>query len=720
MRFANRCWLDTFGFRDADIADTPFAQLLRPDNHETFLSHCRRHPTEGKGDAVYFWQIKDSMGLPLPVRIQANTLMQADGTHLHQFACIREAAPRYREIFEHNHAGLAVYRPTEEGDDFRFVDFNRQAEAITNSSRDEVIGKRLLEEFPNMGKTPLVQALKSVSQDGNPVSLPPFYYEDATRRGFRKNGLFRLSGGEVVAHFTDTTEDEVARIFLDTLFDFDQNFVFSTINGEEIHQCNKALLAFLGYDSLDSFKAKHRCICERFVEVPEEGYIGPEINGVNWLEHTLTKQEKETVKAKLLSNDNEPRIFSVHARKIAYDSHERYVVMMSDITLLETFNTSLRQEVARQTDDLIQLHDLLQKSEEIAGSGSWSLDLTSREVTLSPWMYELLELPSDRQVVDNTLFDTLVCDGEPRSENALLYQSFVRGSFCSKKKICLPSGREKLILSLGDVSCDTEGVPVTLYGVSRDITDEERLDELQKENERLRLHRHKMDSLHAMFNAIAHHWRQPLSVLALLAYDLQHQVAEKIESPDGKEEAAKSLTRLMDTIQNLSNTINDFALFSHNTREIHPLAIKEVTEEAVRLYSAKLRDNHITVDVSGEGFVSDGNKYELMRVISGLIENGREAILARRKSDPEHIGSIRIEVENRQIIITDNGCGIDKKERERIFEPYYTTKFMGRGVGLTLYYNTIALDELFNAYLTLRSSGTDGSSFVIRFPGVPH
>jgi len=69
----------------------------------------------------------------------------------------KQTERRYRKMFENMKAGVAIYLPVENGNDFIFLDFNRAAEKITNTLHNKVIGKTLLSQFPNMNKTPFFQ-----------------------------------------------------------------------------------------------------------------------------------------------------------------------------------------------------------------------------------------------------------------------------------------------------------------------------------------------------------------------------------------------------------------------------------------------------------------------------------------------------------------------------------------------------------------------------------
>ncbi|MBI9037410.1 MAG: PAS domain S-box protein [Bacteroidales bacterium] len=118
----------------------------------------------------------------------------------------RISEERFRKLIEHMPSGVAIYSPIDNGNNFKFLEVNKAAEIITNSTKNDLIGYSLLEKFPNMGKSPLVKGLKKVNTTGKDLHIPPFYYKDSVREGWRENYIYKLQSGEIVAIFTDVSE----------------------------------------------------------------------------------------------------------------------------------------------------------------------------------------------------------------------------------------------------------------------------------------------------------------------------------------------------------------------------------------------------------------------------------------------------------------------------------------------------------------------------------
>ncbi|WP_051294997.1 ABC transporter substrate binding protein [Maridesulfovibrio bastinii] len=119
---------------------------------------------------------------------------------------LAQSEDRFRAMFEYMGSGIAIYEAVDNQKDFIFKDLNPMAEKITNLSRDEVIGERLLKLFPSMKESGLLETLMKVHKFGGYEYLPPFYYSDDLRSGWRENRIYSLPSGEIITIFDDVTK----------------------------------------------------------------------------------------------------------------------------------------------------------------------------------------------------------------------------------------------------------------------------------------------------------------------------------------------------------------------------------------------------------------------------------------------------------------------------------------------------------------------------------
>ncbi|PLX01390.1 MAG: hypothetical protein C0594_13220, partial [Marinilabiliales bacterium] len=119
---------------------------------------------------------------------------------------LRQSEERFRKLIENMPSGVAIYKPVNNGKDFEFIDVNKEAEKITNSKKKDLIGHTLQEKFPNMINGPLVKNLRKIHKNGQEIYIPPFFYKDKQREGWRENYIYKLRSGEIVAIFKDVTQ----------------------------------------------------------------------------------------------------------------------------------------------------------------------------------------------------------------------------------------------------------------------------------------------------------------------------------------------------------------------------------------------------------------------------------------------------------------------------------------------------------------------------------
>jgi len=210
---------DLLGYEPQEILNTKFDEIVHPNDvhfcydflnkvlqskeKQAGIKYRVRHKEDG-------WKYHISNGSPLINEKNNQTTfvgVARDVTEKHKNeVSLKEKEFRYRKLFENMQNGVAIYRAVNDGADFEFVAFNSAAERITNTKFEELYGKTLLQEFPNMRNAPLYKALQEVHLTGKEKHLEPFYYDDNKRNGWRENFIYKLPGYEIVAIFNDVTQ----------------------------------------------------------------------------------------------------------------------------------------------------------------------------------------------------------------------------------------------------------------------------------------------------------------------------------------------------------------------------------------------------------------------------------------------------------------------------------------------------------------------------------
>jgi signal transduction histidine kinase len=214
---------------------------------------------------------------------------------------------------------------------------------------------------------------------------------------------------------------------------------------------------------------------------------------------------------------------------------------------------------------------------------------------------------------------------------------------------------------------------------------EEEIVRQMQENKEIQYHlmqQEKLAAMGEMIGNIAHQWRQPLSVISMLATGTRY--AHELGIQDEKE-TLDACTQINENAQYLSRTIDDFRSFIRGEHVRTRFRIDEVMESLTNLVTSQLVNHNISITVTGaEGIEIDGYRNDLLQALINIINNAKDALIEQR---PHH-RCICIAVEedstHLHLRIRDNGGGISEEILPRIFEPYFTTKHPSKGTGLGL------------------------------------
>jgi len=186
-----------------------------------------------------------------------------------------------------------------------------------------------------------------------------------------------------------------------------------------------------------------------------------------------------------------------------------------------------------------------------------------------------------------------------------------------------------------------------------------------------------------MISAIAHQWKQPLNVLSM-----NFQILEMDEFT--KEDIEFCIDNGKKQVEYMAKTIDDFRKFLSPDKEMQKFKFSEVIEEIKALFSQQLEVHNIDFQVEGDAVIY-GYKNELEQVLMNLIKNSKDAF--DEKNIQNKYIHIKVTQKDKVIIeIEDNAGGIPKDILENIFNPYFTTKKDGTGIGL--YISKMLLEDM--------------------------
>jgi signal transduction histidine kinase len=214
-----------------------------------------------------------------------------------------------------------------------------------------------------------------------------------------------------------------------------------------------------------------------------------------------------------------------------------------------------------------------------------------------------------------------------------------------------------------------------------------------------------------MIGNIAHQWRQPLNALAVLLVNIQQAEQYNELTADYLADCVKDGSKL---IQKMSTTINDFSNFFIPDKEALLFSAIDQINSAVSLLRAAFAHQNISIALEIDNdLMLTGFPNEYSQVLLNLLSNAKDAI----KGCDGVEGKVFIRLYEHEgfgcVSVSDNGGGIDPEVIDKIFEPYFSTKNMGTGIGL--YMSKMILEKSMNG--TIEAYNIEGGAeFTVRTP----
>ncbi len=235
---------------------------------------------------------------------------------------------------------------------------------------------------------------------------------------------------------------------------------------------------------------------------------------------------------------------------------------------------------------------------------------------------------------------------------------------------------------------------------------------IEKQNEAKLRRSESLASMTTMAAGIAHEIKNPLAAMQIHLQLLQKAFAKKGSLT--LDDAERYLSVLEEEISHLNGIAVDF-LFAVKPMNIHLRRqdINSVCQDLIDFITPELEENKIDLDIKLAEFLPklDLDPNYLKQAFLNIIKNAIDAM----KDAPVKRLSIKTKLDGNfvSVCISDTGKGIDNEKVSKIFEPYFTTKDTGTGLGLTVVYKVV---KEHRGDITVTSAEGKGTTFVIQLP----
>ncbi len=207
------------------------------------------------------------------------------------------------------------------------------------------------------------------------------------------------------------------------------------------------------------------------------------------------------------------------------------------------------------------------------------------------------------------------------------------------------------------------------------------LEEVSKNREKdsMLIQQSRHATMGEMMHNVAHQWRQPLNALNLILQNIKDAYEFNDLTKETLDELVADGNRVA---QKMSTTIDDFRNFFKPDQRKTRFNLRNSIREALNLVEAGLHNNHIEVVVEAdEDVFVEGFQGEYSQVLLNVLVNAKDALKPQKRT-----GKVVIHLESCDgqgiVRVTDNAGGIPENVLPKIFDPYFTTKESGSGIGL--------------------------------------
>jgi two-component system nitrogen regulation sensor histidine kinase NtrY len=362
-------------------------------------------------------------------------------------------------------------------------------------------------------------------------------------------------------------------------------------------------------------------------------------------------------------------------------------------TLVQSFN-QMTEDLQVSRSELEQRRKYMEIVLKNVAAGVISIDEKGMVTTINTSAEEMLEVKGEA-VLEKRFPEVLPKEYVEQIEELLSQlKSYRRDSIEKQLTVNLRGKSLSLLINLTALK-DEEGKPLGVVAVFDDLT------QLIKAQ--------RMAAWREVARRIAHEIKNPLTPIQLSAQRLRKRYLEKLQQ-DGVvfDECTRTIVKQVEELKGMVNEFSNFARMPAS--QPTPNHLNEIIRETLILFKEahkEVRFEFIPHDLP----VLNIDRDQMKRVMINLIKNSLAAI--EKDGEIKIQTSYDLKLQMVRLEVSDNGCGITDEDKGRLFEPYYSTKKSGTGLGLTIV-NTIVSDH--NGYIRVRDNEPKGTTFLIELP----
>ena len=392
------------------------------------------------------------------------------------------------------------------------------------------------------------------------------------------------------------------------------------------------------------------------------------------------------------------------------------VVSFPFLAVLLAMSYELSRDVRRATqlsDDLRESEERMTLAAEAAGFGVWMWSIPRNQVWGSERWLRLLGFALDATVSFEMVMQRIHPDDRERVEREVRRAVEDRSDYVGDYRIVLPDGTQRWVVARGRMHSGQRGKPDRMLGATIDITERKQaeLEIAQQRNELA--HVGRISTMGQLASALAHELNQPLG--AILRNAEAAELFLQDPSPD-LDEMRAILADIRADDQRAGAVIDRMrGLMKRREVEFRRLDLNLLADEVMTLVrsDAEMRRVRLVLESDPALPPVHGDRVQLQQVLLNLLLNAMEA--PNDNPPGKQLVEVRIRPAGAtvEVAVSDNGHGIVADKLLRVFEPFYTSKPNGLGMGLTISRSII---EAHGGRLWAENNADGGATFHFTLP----
>jgi PAS domain S-box-containing protein len=347
-----------------------------------------------------------------------------------------------------------------------------------------------------------------------------------------------------------------------------------------------------------------------------------------------------------------------------------------------------RAERNKTAEALRRSEAYLAEAQRLSHTGSFGWNVLSGELYWSDETYRIFEYETVTRPTLQMAIDRCHPDDRMSLQQVLERAAMERNDFTVEHRLMMPDGSVKYIRAVARLSIGEDPPSWAYVGAVIDITERKRA---EGEHERLRqleadlAHMNRLTTMGELTASIAHEINQPLAAIVT-----QSEAALRFlnrDEPD-LDEARDSLSSIMEDGMRAGEVIRGVrALARKSGPQLTRLDIDDVIGQVLAIARGELLRHNVVLctELASGGRLVLGDRVQLQQVLLNLIMNGIEATTGVTERTRElSVSSTLAEQTSVLVSIKDTGTGLDPAVAERMFQPFFTTKSDGLGMGLAI------------------------------------